>query len=112
MNCLLSNWKTPTEFRSTHLDRQINKRNGERMAVEMLWRQAGPPYICLIKINSAWLQQKPEYPLGSRLQQVPSIFNEQIFLTSDGQETPSLFSLSGFKSSGRREGRGNKRELD
>lgn len=35
MNCLLSNWKTPTKFRSTHLDREINKGNGERMAVDM-----------------------------------------------------------------------------
>lgn len=112
MNCLLSNWKTPTEFRSTHLDGQINKRNGERMAVEMLGRQARPLCICLIKINSSWLQQKLEYPLGSRLQQVPFVFNEQTFLMSDGQETTSLVSLSEFKSSGGREGRGRNRESD
>ena len=41
MNCLLSNWKTPTEFRSTHLDRQINKRNGEQMTVEMFGNEPG-----------------------------------------------------------------------
>ena len=41
MNCLLSNWKAPTEFRSAHLDRQINKRNGEQMTVEMSGNEPG-----------------------------------------------------------------------
>lgn len=33
-NCLLSNWKTPTEFQNIHLDQQINNRNGKHMNVE------------------------------------------------------------------------------
>ena len=112
MNCLLSNWKTPTAFRSAHLDRQINKRNGERMATEMLWRQAGPPYICLIKMNSSWLRQKQEHPRGSRLQRVRLFSVSRPFSRAAGKRPLSLVSLSGFESSGGREGRGRKREPD
>lgn len=112
MNCLLSNWKTPTEFRSTHLDRQINKRNGERMAMEILCSRADPLYICLIKINSSWWRHKPGTPCS--LQTAP---NSTGFQRADVSREPqardpcSVFSLSGLKSSGGREGRGRVQSL-
>lgn len=49
MNCLLSNWKTPTEFRSTHLDRQINKGNGKHENTVRLWRLCGSYMLLLNK---------------------------------------------------------------
>lgn len=107
MNCLLSNWKTPTEFRSVHLDRQINKRNGECVAMKMLWKRAGPLSICIIKIkrlsshnkNPSW-SRNTKCPFGSRVQ-VSFIFHKQTYFLElwTRDFLPLLFSLSKLKSS-------------